>query len=307
MHRILLDTDIGCDTDDWFALGHLLARDDCELLGITTVCGSCDRRAMLADMTCRLAGKDIPIYAGQDKTLIGRQPMGGMVKREEDMLYCYPHRTDIEKYQALEFQRRLIESHPGEIDLISIGMLTNIALLFSAYPYIPSLLRSFTIMGGRYSDNEYCSIQKWGMYECNIRCDAEAAAAVFRAAPAKTRVLGVELSCQYWQSNAVLSAEAAKVKHLKPVSDVIKHGTEGVWFHDPMAVYSVFDPDCFVWQRGDIEISLDKDTFGKSTFTPCENGRFLLAVSGDKERFFNGYGKPLGIELHAVETPKYNQ
>ena len=161
-------------------------------------------------------------------------------------------------------------------------------------------------MGGRYSDNPYCSVKKWGMYECNIISDAEAAAAVFRMAPRNTRVIGVELSCQYWQSNAVLSREAAKVKHLKPVSDVISHGSEGVWFHDPMAVYSLFDPDCFVWERGGIDVSLDPETRGKTTFTPDNSGRFLLAVSGDKERFFRGYSKPLGIDLHAVDVPVVN-
>lgn len=44
MKKILLDTDIGCDMDDMQALAYLLARDDAEILGITTVTGEPEAR-----------------------------------------------------------------------------------------------------------------------------------------------------------------------------------------------------------------------------------------------------------------------
>ena len=49
MQKILLDTDIGNDIDDWFALGYLLSHKETELLGVTTVTGTPCRRAALAD------------------------------------------------------------------------------------------------------------------------------------------------------------------------------------------------------------------------------------------------------------------
>ena len=60
MLKMLLDTDIGNDMDDMQALAYLLAREDAELVGITTVTGEADVRAKLADAMCRLAGKDRP-------------------------------------------------------------------------------------------------------------------------------------------------------------------------------------------------------------------------------------------------------
>ena len=45
--KVLLDTDIGSDIDDAFCLAYLLAQPQCDLLGITTVCGEADKRAMI--------------------------------------------------------------------------------------------------------------------------------------------------------------------------------------------------------------------------------------------------------------------
>jgi inosine-uridine nucleoside N-ribohydrolase len=68
--KILLDTDIGSDIDDAVCLAYLLAHPDAELIGITTVTGEADRRAMMASAQCRVAGKSIPIYPGARKPLL---------------------------------------------------------------------------------------------------------------------------------------------------------------------------------------------------------------------------------------------
>jgi len=67
--KVLLDTDIGSNIDDALCLAYLLARDDCDLLGITTVSGEADRRAMLASTLCWVAGQAVPIYPGAEAPL----------------------------------------------------------------------------------------------------------------------------------------------------------------------------------------------------------------------------------------------
>ena len=64
MQKIILDTDIGTDIDDAVCLAYLLANPQCELLGITTVTGEPEKRAMLASALCKVANRDIPIYPG---------------------------------------------------------------------------------------------------------------------------------------------------------------------------------------------------------------------------------------------------
>lgn len=64
MKTLWLDTDIGSDIDDALALAYLLARDDCELIGLSTVTEVENQRAQLASALCRIAGRDVPIYPG---------------------------------------------------------------------------------------------------------------------------------------------------------------------------------------------------------------------------------------------------
>lgn len=69
MEKILLDTDIGGDIDDAICLAYLLNEPDCELIGITTVCGEPEKRAAIADAICQTSGKNVPIVAGLDTTM----------------------------------------------------------------------------------------------------------------------------------------------------------------------------------------------------------------------------------------------
>ena len=74
--KVLFDTDIGSDIDDAVCLAYLLAQRRCELLGITTVSGEADKRAMIASAICMAAGREVPIYPGAESPLLveSRQP-----------------------------------------------------------------------------------------------------------------------------------------------------------------------------------------------------------------------------------------
>lgn len=69
MEKILLDTDIGGDIDDAICLAYLLKEPQCELVGITTVCGEPEKRAAVADAICQTVGRVVPIVAGLDSTM----------------------------------------------------------------------------------------------------------------------------------------------------------------------------------------------------------------------------------------------
>src|SRR5260370_378469 len=73
MSEGLLDTDIGGDIDDALCLAYLLAQPACELLGITTVTGEAEKRAMLASALCKVAGKHVPIFPGVEYPLLAAQ------------------------------------------------------------------------------------------------------------------------------------------------------------------------------------------------------------------------------------------
>src|SRR5512140_664079 len=135
MTKILLDTDIGTDVDDAVALAYLLSHPECDLLGITTVTGEAVKRASLASVLCKVAGKEIPIVPGAETPTQGeqRQP----IAQQAEALPRWPHETEFSHEPAVDFLARSIRAHPGEVTLLTIGPLTNIGKLFTAHPDTP--------------------------------------------------------------------------------------------------------------------------------------------------------------------------
>ena len=166
---VLLDTDIGNDIDDAVCLAYLLAQPQCELIGITTVTAEPDVRARLVSVLCRNAGRDVPIYPGAADPLVGPAVQGP--PPQAVVLDRWEHDTSFPVEPAVDFLRRTIRAHPGEVTLLTIGPLTNVALLFAADPAIPSLLESLVTMGGSYASGP-------AEAEWNLHCDPEAAVQV---------------------------------------------------------------------------------------------------------------------------------
>ncbi len=288
MYRIILDTDIGCDMDDMLALAYLLARDDAELLGITTVTGEPVVRARLADMMCRLAGKDIPVHSGADQPLRGQFRQRNVIAKEKALLEHFPNRETFPDNTAVGFLRETVERYPGEITICAIGPLTNIALLFTRYPHIPALLRTLVIMGGRFGEADTV---RWGAQEWNILNDPAAAKIVFRAPAADVRVFGVEQTCKVFRNDTeALSERCEVIPCLLPFSAAIRTNREA-WYHDAVAVSSLFCDDGMTFTRGRIGVSDAGDT----GFTPDDNGPHLLLTDLDKDRFFAHYYQTIGI------------
>ncbi len=287
--RLLLDTDIGSDIDDAVCLAYLLAEPDCELLGITTVSGEPERRAMMASALCRLAGKHIPIYPGAAEPLLvaSRQSQAP----QADALARWPHETDFPRGEAIEFLRQTIRRHAGEVILLTIGPLTNIALLFKADPEIPLLLKGMVSMGGMFdpSRTRYWRGSKW---EWNIYCDPHAAAIVYRAPVAMHRSVGLDVTTQVTM-DAAEARRRFQAPLLQPVLDFAEvwfQNAETITFHDPLAAATIFDARICAFERGEVRVELhDPDAFAVTRWSPGAEGRHEVAVSVDDERFFAEY------------------
>ncbi len=178
MTKVLLDTDIGTDVDDAVALAYLLSHPDCELLGITTVTGEATKRASLASVICKAAGKEIPIYPGAEHPMQGeqRQP----VAQQAAALPNWPHETQFPLNQAVDFLANTIRTYPGEVILLTIGPLTNAGLLFNTYPDVADLLKGLVMMGGNFGDDT-----ESGRVEWNIAGDPLASQITYKA-PVRT-------------------------------------------------------------------------------------------------------------------------
>src|SRR3954452_9570122 len=101
---VLLDTDIGSDIDDALCLAYLLRQPRCELVGITTVSGEPERRAMLTDAICRAEARSgIPILSGSSLPLL--LPQRQDEAPQAAILPRWPHQEAFASCAAVEFLR----------------------------------------------------------------------------------------------------------------------------------------------------------------------------------------------------------
>ena len=277
MIPLLLDTDIGSDIDDAAALAYLLRQPRCELLGVTTVTGDTQARAKLADVLCVQAGRpNLPIYAGRGPVLL--EGIGQPSVPQAEVLKRWPHRKALPS-EALEFLGQTIRSRPGEITLLTIGPLTNIAALFLYDPEIPKLLKRLVLMAGNFRS---------AMAEWNIRVDPVAGAIVFKAPVPEILSVGLDVTFQ-----CVRPAKEIKKKFTTPllraVVDMMRDRPQIV-FHDPLAAAMIFEPGICGWARGWIEADFhDTQDRGATRFLDDPKGRHLIAETVDSARFFRHY------------------
>ncbi len=284
--KIILDTDIGSDIDDAFCLAYLLAQPECELLGITTVTGEADKRAMLASVLCKVAGKQIPIFPGSEEPLIVPQKQ----KRapQAAALSKWDHDKGFPRGQAVEFLRQTIFEHPCEVVLLTIGPLTNIGLLFRTDPEIPSLLKGLVMMCGVFT-NRLAGV---GPLEWNAIGDPHATAIVYQAATNIHRSVGLDVTCQ-------VTMQARQVREklhsdlLRPVLDFAEvwfQQRDIIMFHDPLAATSIFDDRICVFKKGTVEVELTSERLGGMTFwMPGGSEKHEVALEVDSTRFFEHY------------------
>ena len=139
--KVIIDSDIGDDIDDAFAIALAVRSPEIEILGISTTFGDTETRAKLVDRLLGEAGRtDIPVAVGvrtDAKTSFGQRPYaeGGHFARS-----AHP--------AAVDFILDQIQRHPGEITLVTIGPLVNVGAMIDRDRQTFRRLRRVVMMGG---------------------------------------------------------------------------------------------------------------------------------------------------------------
>jgi len=168
---VIFDTDIGTDIDDAYALAALIRRPELKVLGVTTVSSDAVARARLAAKLLGIAGgkwAGIPVYAGIST------PTQYMKQVEWAAGFSSP---SLHEKGGVEFMRREINARPGQVTIIAVGELTNVAALLESEPGIGKKIRAIALMGGAVYRG-YAPGSK-PEPEWNIRSNAKAARTVF--------------------------------------------------------------------------------------------------------------------------------
>ncbi|MFE5318956.1 nucleoside hydrolase [Paenibacillus sp. NPDC056579] len=286
--KVLLDTDIGGDIDDALCLAYLLRHPSCELMGITTVSGEAERRAMVADAICRAAGRHIPIMAGADKPLLPSPvyPTPDGASR----LSNWEHGTFFPSYQAVDFMRKVIRDHPHEISLLAVGQLTNVAVLFLTDPEIPMLLKELHVMSGVFSQELEASADM-PMGNWNSWADPHASAIVYNTQAPIHITYGLNVTTQL----VLQKDERPDLFRSRLMRCVEDFGTpwlerHHMTFHDPLAAACLFEPGLCKYRRGLVEVdTVHVDRWGMMSFREDGNGLYTIASSVDRDAFFAHY------------------
>ena len=171
--KVILDTDIGDDIDDVFALSLVLTSPELHLLGITSAWGDTALRSRMLDrLLCETGRDDIPVYTGiatKAGAKFSQQPWAsqGIEHAHGD---------------AVTFLLDQIRKNPGEITLIAIAPLTNIGAAIDRDPATFRKLKRVVLMGGSvhrgYDDLGYAA-PRGPSAEYNIAMDIPASKKLF--------------------------------------------------------------------------------------------------------------------------------
>lgn len=139
--KVIIDTDIGDDIDDAFAVALALKSPEIEILGISTTFGDTEARAKILDRILGEAGRsDIPVVAGTPTHTTN--PMSQRRYGEGG------HFAKASHPNAVDFILDQIRRYPGQITLIAIGPLMNVGALINKDPQTFLKLKRVVMMGG---------------------------------------------------------------------------------------------------------------------------------------------------------------
>ena len=293
--KVLIDCDPG--VDDALALAVAHGSPALEVVGITTVAGNVGIERTTENALCltELYGMDVPVARGASRPLL-REPRAARHVHGESGLgnvVLPPATREPSGAHAVDFIVDSLAAAPGEISLVAVGRLTNIALALRKEPRIAEWAREFVIMGGSYTRGNVTPAA-----EFNVLADPEAAAAVF-AAPWQTVMIGLDLTLQARVTGQVQErfSEFTRLdsKLLTPALDHYgrhhQYREKGPAIHDACAIAFAADPGLFslVSARVDVETQ-GRFTSGMTVtdFTaPGEEHNALVAQHLDVDSFWD--------------------
>ncbi|MDO5439117.1 MAG: nucleoside hydrolase [Erysipelotrichaceae bacterium] len=173
---------IDCDTgvDDSMALMIALRLEELEVVGISAVAGNVGLEHTFKNTrdVVTLAGSDVKVYPGAAKPWIkpyvdasffhGSDGLGGVILEES--------KAAVETEHAWDALYKAAKEYNGELRVVAVGPLTNIATAVAKYPDLPQYVKEICIMGGAVIGG---NTTPWS--EFNIECDPHAAQAVFKS------------------------------------------------------------------------------------------------------------------------------
>lgn len=276
--KLIIDTDIGDDIDDAFALSVAMRLPEVEIVGVTTVYRNVDLRAKIVLALADACGVSFPVITGYDAP--EREPVKHF-RFEEILPDGRPNIThygdDMAGYEnykqggAEDFILETAAKYPHEVTLLSLGPCTNVAAAIKKDSQKFKLLKEVLVMGA----DPTGKIAEW-----NTRCDPEAFDAVMKCG-VKMRVVGLDITNRC----ALNDERLARIFALKGEGNALLVRMLKRWISDrPNKIPTMHDP-------------LTAALLERNFCTFEESGLQTVTEGADRGRTFRREGKEMQIAV----------
>jgi inosine-uridine nucleoside N-ribohydrolase len=297
--KIIIDTDPGID--DALAIFYALATPELEVIGLTTVFGNGTTHLSTVNALrlLEIAGRaDIPVAHGAERPL-GMPFQGGAPyvhgTDAQGNLFLPPPAARPVDMHAAQFIIDQVMAAPGEITLVALAPLTNLALAFLLRPDLPKHIREIVLMGGA----AFVPGNITPAAEANIWNDPEAADLVFEA-DCRTVVIGLDVTEHLFMAGTELEKLATlgnpRADHLAKIVPCYRQfhlkqlGLDGIHVHDSSTISYLLRPELFRTVEHPIKVEFTGVGRGKTWPAPGRSDsetawagrrRTVIAVEAD--------------------------
>ena len=285
--RLLVDCDTGID--DSLALLYAVASPECELVAVTCTAGNVDARQVAENTLAvlELAGRsDVEVAIGRETPLA--RPLVTTPETHGPRGIGYAELPPAASRLSPRYSPDLIveeaRRRPGELTLVTLAPLTNVALAVLREPELPNLLKRLVIMGGSYrSSGNTAPTTEW-----NVNVDPESAAIVFAAwgasgHPPEVAIRPTALGLDVTEKAKMLPEHLAALADragcaadgrranggtdgmVRYLADALRFymefhsrydGFHGAFIHDPLALAAALDPTLVRTEAVTVDVEL---------------------------------------------------
>ncbi|KAJ8510519.1 hypothetical protein OPV22_000953 [Ensete ventricosum] len=261
--KVIIDTDPGIDDSLTILMAFQLP--EIEILGLTTIFGNvgtqdATRNALLL---CEIAGHpQVPVAEGSHVPLKGEEPsIADFIHGSDGLgnIFLPPPVGEKMDRNASEFLVEMVSQYPGDVSILALGPLTNLALAIKRDPCFASKVKKIVILGGAF----FTAGNVNPAAEANIYGDPEAADIVFTCG-ADITVVGINITTQVKFTDEDLSElRNSKGRHSQTISEMCKfyrdwhvqsEGVHGIFLHDPVSFAALVRPDLFTFKKGVVRV-----------------------------------------------------
>lgn len=301
--RIPLILDVDTGTDDALALAYAVENPNIELVAATTLAGNIGVELATANTLAVLdflGASDVPVHQGASHPLS---------RPHRDAVYFH-HENGMGGAQLPKSSReigpdrgpaaiiRLAKQRPGEITLVCLGPLTNLAIALNVEPGLSDLLAGVVLMGGAF----HVPGNTTPAAEFNILVDPEAAEQVFATPFKRLIAVGLDVTEQVRLVTADWEHSVANAATLPPAAALLGEvgryaygelGRESFALHDPLAVASALQPELVSVEDSAIAVESSGDLTGQTRI--MGPGRVGVALAVDAERALRDFRETVGL------------